>query len=80
LFVIDLRRSTEREVLHQQEVDFVTVDIGFGGLAQMALDKRAQAALAGVQGGHLQKMTQLVHQDALIEGVQPGLYLLKKFN
>src|SRR6266403_1864832 len=44
----------------------------------MPLNEGAKAALAGVQGGLLQQMAQLVNEDARVESVQPVLYLLEQ--
>src|SRR6202035_369651 len=71
--VINLGRCAERKVLHQQKVDFVAVEGGLRWFAQVSFNQRLQAALAGVHGGRLQKMAQLVDQHTLVHGVQPGL-------
>jgi len=53
LLVINLWRCAQREILHQQEVDFVAVDVAFRLFAKMALNQPAQACFAGVQRRHL---------------------------
>ncbi len=41
----------------------------------MALNERTKASLAGVESGHLQEVAEFVDQDALVEGIEPGLNL-----
>src|SRR5271163_3140975 len=79
LLVVDLGGSAESKVLNEQEVDLVAVDGGFRGFAQVALDEGAQTGLAGVERGHLQQMAQLVNQNALVHGIEPGLHLAEEF-
>ena len=65
--------------MHQQEIDFVAIDVGLRGLAQVAHDQRAQPAFAGVQRGDLQQLPQLVNLHLLIHDIQPGMHLLGEF-
>ena len=79
LFVISLCGRAERKVLHEQEVDLVSIDIAFRGLAQMTLNQRAQSRFTGVQRGHLQEMTELMHHHALVHRIQPLMHLAEDF-
>ena len=63
------------EILHQQKVDFVADDVALGRLGQKVLQQTQQAFLRN-HGAGLQKLTQLVNLNALVEGFEPVVGLL----
>ena len=73
--IFQSRRSTEREVLNEQEVNLVAVARCLDGLVQMMGQQVAKHRFIGQSGG-LKELPQLMHLDLRVDLLEPAVRLL----